>query len=368
MPGSPTSVTLEAIAELLHVELNPIKQSIHRLEQNMHRLEQNMHRLDQRTGILVEEKARAKARALFGINFSKRLLIKSIYEVVKHIAKADHEMLPAENGDLHVHAAVVKVAGVAQQAADTFVRSAFLNLKAAVADEAFNRDEFTDCKQELTNLEELLSRENPPFSSICGKMLGIVRKLGNVSRIGEEKEEDKEKRVKMTTGTFKRKLERLKVGFANGVDGDNVINFTNCSGPGIMICCELSHIPNQSQPSTSNIRHISKWKEEVECDIRGSVTLIGKSATISTGEIKSSPTEYASAVTQISLRVALIEYILQRAFEKEENNVEEKDRFTSVIKKGHVFVLEKDDSDQRGDRVEAGDVSIFYHGTDLGED
>jgi hypothetical protein len=299
---------------------------------------------------------------MFGINFSKRLLIKSIYEVVKHIAKADHEMLPAENGDQHVHAGVGKVAGVAQQAAGTFVMSAFSDLMAAADNEAFNHEKFTKCKQELTNLEESFSRENPPFFSICGKMLGIVKQLGDVSRIGEEKEEDKEKRVKMTTGIFKRKLERLKNGFTNEVNGDDVINFTNFKGPGIMICCEFSQIPNQSQPSPSEIRHISKWKEEVECDIRGSVTLIGESATISTGEIKSSATEYASAVTQISLRVALIEYILQLVLEKEG-----KKRFTSVIKKGHVFVLEKDDSDQRGDR-EAGGVSIFYHSTDLGED
>jgi len=224
---------------------------------------------------------------------------------------------------------VVKVAGVAQQHAGTFVESDFENLQKVAVDEVFDHDDFEKYKQQLTDLEKWFSPENPPFALICGKMLGIVKQLGNVTLFEEQKEEDKEKRVKMTTGRFKRKLERLKVGFANG-DGDNVINFTNCSGPGIMICCELAQIPkskpiqtedvaNENEAKSNNktdqidqkptptqstkdseanpqIRDISEWREEVECDIRRSVILIGESAFIWIGEIKSSSTQYATAV------------------------------------------------------------------------
>ena len=409
--GSPTAVSMEAIAALLH----PINKSLRRLDDVVHRLDclaDDVHRLERRSGILVEEKARAKARDMFGINFSKSLLIRSIHDVVKHIAKADHEELPAENGDLQINAAVEKVAGVAQRYAGTFVVSALLSLKKVAANKVFNDDVFAKCKQDLTNLDKLLSTKDPDFSNICGRMIGIVQQLGNTSRIGEETDEEKKERIKSATGTFQRKLKRLKSGFEADkkkkerieketeifqgelkrleseleTDEDNedkkmaiasatarfqckleffdnqidLIDYTNCSGPGIMICCELSQISNQVQPSAENIRDISEWKEEVECDIRGSVSLIGKHATISTGEIKTSAKEYNKARQQIELRVALIEYILQLALEKEGNN-EEKKRFTNVIKKGHVFVLEKDESNQRGMAREFGDVSMFYH-------
>jgi len=406
--GSPTAVSMEAIAKRLEQDLDPISQSVSRLEQSVLRLEQNVVRLEQTSGILVEEKARAKARAMFGINFSKSLLIKSIHDVVKHIAKADHEELPAENGDLQINAAVEKVAGVAQDHAGTFVRSALLSLTKVATNTVFDDDEFAKCKLELTILDELLSTKDPDFGVICGKMIEIVLKLGNKSLIGGETEEQMNKRIKLSTGTFQRKLKRLKFGFKTDEekkkqnklateffqrkletdegnedkkknivlatarfqeqeDFDNLINYANCSGPGIMICCELSQITDQGQPSAENIRDISEWKEEVECDIRGSVSLIDIHATISTGEIKTSAKEYKKATKQIELRVALIEYILQLALEKEGNNKEAK-RFTNVIKKGHVFVLMKDNSIQRGvARESTQNVSIFYHNTDIGE-
>jgi len=426
--GSPTAVSMEAIGALiathldpirqsvlrleqrLEQDLDPISQSVSRLEQSVLRLEQNVVRLEQTSGILVEEKARAKARAMFGINFSKSLLIKSIHDVVKHIAKADHEKLPAENGDLQINAAVEKVAGVAQRYAGTFVRSALLSLKKVAAYKVFDDDKFDGCKQDLTILDELLSTKDPDFGDICGKMIAIVLRLGNTSRIGKETDEEKNKRIKSATGTFQRKLKRLKFGFETDKekkkqnklvtetfkrelklatdednedkiksivlattrfqkleDSDDLIKYANCYGPGIMICCELSQIENQVQPSAENIRDIREWKEEVECDIRGSVSLIDNYATISTGEIKTSAKEYNKATKQIELRVALIEYILQLALEKEGNNKEKK-RFTNVIKKGHVFVLGKDKSNQRRvARESSRNVSMFYHNTDIGE-
>jgi hypothetical protein len=52
-------------------------------------------RLEKRTGILVEEKARAIVTRMFGSDFSERFLIKSIHDVVKLISKAnDPELFP----------------------------------------------------------------------------------------------------------------------------------------------------------------------------------------------------------------------------------------------------------------------------------
>jgi hypothetical protein len=77
---------------------------------------------------------------------------------------------------------------------------------------------------------------------------------------------------------------------------------------------------------------IFEYNEEVECDIRGSVMLIDKYATISCGEIKSSIASYSTAVKQMELRAKLIEFILHCVFGS--------DCFDIITKKGHLFVLQ----------------------------
>eukprot|EP00978_Attheya_sp_CCMP212_P031208 scaffold117178_cov43-Attheya_sp.AAC.1 len=127
------AVTKEDIAQILANELAPMKKSLNRLGNELPPMKKSLNHLDQNIGILVEEKTRAKARDMFGIHFSKRLLIKSVFDVIKHIAKADDASLPAEYGDLAVNAAAEKVAVVAQQAAERFVRSVVKKISANIA-------------------------------------------------------------------------------------------------------------------------------------------------------------------------------------------------------------------------------------------
>jgi hypothetical protein len=349
--GSPTSVlTMDEImvgmTAVLKVELEPIKKQLDRLEK--------------RTSILVEEKGRQKVRSLFGDNFSKRLLIKSTHQVMQQISKANDKALPKEYGGEQINEAVEKVAVYIQRFAKDFLLSAYLSLTGVVENKKrFPDKEFYSPAEGLKDVGVLLFSKGADYATICGKLIGLVAKFGKDSRVGEETEMKKKERVKMTTGTFKRKLERLQVGFTC----DGTTGYKNCSGPGIMICCELSEAPRVEIGDTDLVRDwiqseskIENWNEEVECDVRGSVVLIRTHATLSTGEIKCSMTDYAKAKEQMKCRLDLIEFILQLVLDN---------RFEEVVKKGHFFVLDVIERDQRNDPTSKNGVSIFLHSTDI---
>jgi hypothetical protein len=349
---SPVSVaeapaTLSDIAKLL----NPIQKMLESL--------------NKRTGILVEEKARVEARNLFGSDFSKRLLIKSLFEIIKLISKADDPKLPKEYGTVEHTKAVGVVADHIRPFLPFFVRSALRQLSDLAGKPTFDHNEFAPGKKKIAQVVELLEEEKPEvepdFLKICGLLIEAVKALGTENQVGSETLEEKDKRVKTTTGTFKRKLNRLKAGFTEG-------GLATCAGPGVMICCALSGAPKGLWEKEQDLCNwiaknsdIHDWMEEVECDLRGSVMLAGANATISSGEIKSSMHGYGEAAKQMKLRVGLIEFVLQLVFEN---------RFTNVTKKGHLFVLDRSDENDQQTRTtqDSGEISIFLHSSDPGGD
>jgi hypothetical protein len=199
---------------------------------------------------------------------------------------------------------------------------------------------------------------------VCGLLLSAVKGLGGgknargedlVVVVGES-EEQKQQRISAMTGTFKQKLERIK----RATDKNGLVD---CSGPGIMFCCALTKAPKEDWGSESRLKawidhtdlNFEHYRQEVECDIRGSVSLVGSHATISCGEIKTAFTReaYASAVAQLQLRSSLVEFVLRQIFG---------DRFiTNTIKKGHLFVLEANEDHQNFSHEEQGDLSVFVH-------
>jgi hypothetical protein len=330
----------------LKQELKQVKQE---LKQELEPMKKSLDRLEKRTGILTEEKARKVAMHLFGSSFSKRLVIKSIYEVVKLISKADDPELPKDYAFKSLTDAVTKVAGHIRSHLPHFVKSAYRALVETTADDAFAHDTFSKAKQDLQDVKTRLSSapEDADYKVICGLMIGAVSKFGTKSKVGDENEDQKDKRVKLTTGRFKSKLERLKKGF--GSDRD----LEECSGPGIMICAALSMMPNGA--TESELIEIVDWKQEIEFDIRGSVMLVEDHATISCGEIKSSIGGYSDAVKQMELRANLIEFVLQIVFDN---------RFTHIVKKGHLFVLETDKNGQIQHEKKDSGLSVFLHRID----
>jgi hypothetical protein len=310
--------------------------------------------LETRTSSLCEEKARNVAKNMFGDSFSKRLLIKSIYEVVKLIAKADDPDLPKDHNIHSRMEAVGKVALSIKPSLPFFVQAAHRALVETSNSVMGDQDGFKDAKEKLRNATKLLSSGSVDYKMICGLMLEVVKGFGTKDQGGNETEEDRDKRIKETTGKFKRTLERLKKGFDEG-------GLEDCDGSGIMICLELSMVPKAHRvplkweqwiEEHSDIRN---WNEEVECDIRGSVMLVGGHALISVGEIKTSIKYRHDAVVQMTQRGNLIEFVLQNIFDC---------RFDHVVKKGHLFVLESSKNNQTGHQQTEDDLSVFVHRID----
>jgi hypothetical protein len=339
-------------------EMKEVKSEMKEVKSEMKKVKTHLDRLDKRTGILVEEKARMMASRMFGSDFSERLLIKSIHEVVKLISKANDKRLPKDHGMEARIDAVDLVLRVLEPLLIAFVKSAVISISVASLDEVFDHSEFAGAKSQIRTAEEL-SRENTPDSAkICGLLIDAVKKMSTETLIGDEDEDKKGKRVK-SAGRFKRKLERIKATFL-GKNG-----LTSCSGPGIMFCCAVSCAPKMIWGDENSLRKwiedvcdIFEYSEEVECDVRGSVMLIGKYATISCGEIKSSIATYSTAVKQMELRAKLIEFILHCVFGS--------DSFDTVTKKGHLFVLEAEEDDQRMAARSIGteannELSVFVH-------
>jgi hypothetical protein len=193
---------------------------------------------------------------------------------------------------------------------------------------------------------------------MCGRLLWAVARLGTKERVGNESEKQRDKRVKRMTGRFKRKLERLKNGFTCRDREDISGVLATCSGPEVMFCCALPYAPKKDWSSQGALCKwlcdscdIFDYNEEVECDLRGSVSLVETHATISCGEIESN----ASAVKQMELRSKLVEFVLQCVFGH---------RFDKIMKKGHLFILEMTNEDQRRAAAlgDGGELSIFvYH-------
>jgi hypothetical protein len=351
--GSPSSVgemTLDAFKELMEGVLSPVRADVERL--------------NKRTGILVEEKARSMVTQMFGSDFSKRFLIKSLHEVVKLISKADDSDLPKEHSSIQRNDAVEKVAAFLEPLVISFVRSAVTSVEKASKDPIFAHEVFTPYKKHIETAKSLAATNEPKVDTVCGLLLSAVKGMGGgkdargkdlVVVVGESKEQ-KQQRISAMTGTFKQKLERIKIATDNN-------GLVDCSGPGIMFCCALTKAPKEDWGIESRLKawidgtdlNFEHYRQEVECDIRGSVSLVGSHATISCGEIKTTFTceAYASAVAQLQLRSSLVEFVLRQIFGE---------RFImNTIKKGHLFVLEANEDHQNFSHKEEGNLSVFVH-------
>jgi hypothetical protein len=107
--------------------------------------------------------------------------------------------------------------------------------------------------------------------------------------------------------------------------------FADYRGQGIMVCSALCMMPKGDNVAdwiakSDNV----DWRLELECDLRGSVMLVGDNAVISVSEIESSSNEYGTAVKQMELRANLIALILQIVFDS---------RFKRIVKKGHIYIF-----------------------------
>ena len=140
-----------------------------------------------------------------------------------------------------------------------------------------------------------------------------------------------------------------------------------CNGPGIMIAqyTESKHIPvmipHQNEPSNVNqsgeIKSQLKpiWRFlpplELELDLKGSVTVIGKSALVEVAEIKSSSAKSRKGKGQLKSRAFVMRWALQQLCLE----------ISEVTLAGRVLINNSDVSVAEQNYVDASGMSIFVH-------
>ena len=136
--------------------------------------------------------------------------------------------------------------------------------------------------------------------------------LAMIQRKSEDEDPDaRKKRAKIMKGRFKRKLERLK--FSTAQENENENGLLSCKSPGVLLLSALASADKKIWGDTEKCKwwienncNIFDFKEEMECDLTPSVSVVGDHATISVGEIKNSIHEYSHAKKQMVYQVRLL--------------------------------------------------------------
>ena len=158
-------------------------------------------------------------------------------------------------------------------------------------------------------------------------------------------------------------LERLKKTFPDSTGHDPFPRLLSCDGPGVMPLNLASKYTVSELEKESDIFATGKLHEQVENDMRGTISLVGHHATIECGEAKSSFSGLGKAKTQLIVRVRFLKTTIEAIFPK---------TFKGFTLIAHVFVplhTVEHVAQQPAHEVigsGGGDVSIYIHCTERG--
>lgn len=342
--------------------LKPLKESQTKMEQNQTKMEKRLASIEKQQGLLVEEKARKMAARQFGEDFSRPFIIKSLHDVVKVIANADMPKLPKSDYFAR-NKAVTKLEDLLKPLLPSFHKAAIEAVNKALQDNAgeFRHVDFDEAKKqfqtdavrriETATESELVSLD---WEKMYGVTLKLVKDLSENQIDGEGSDSvTLKRRAKILKGRFQRKLKRLKATVENK-------NLDACNSAGIMLLSALAEAGEDIWKGAVNDRrkwikdecNVFDFKEEVECDLMPSISVVEKHATITVGEIKTGIAQYKSAKNQMLYTANLLHLALWFVIGGP---------FNSVVNKGHLYVLDAANDDQRFDGEIDGGISVFVH-------
>lgn len=306
--------TREEIKDLLKDALEPIND--------------RLVRINDRLGALVESDVRKTAASMFGDSFAKPFLIRSVHDAVYLVSKAKFEVL---RPDAYVERqkAAEKLAKKAADYVAPLVRAFLASFekdygKVAEAKEAVNNKDYSKC-------------------------LGMLIREAN-------------KEGSKVTYNVKEKLERLKKACPKPQKNDgaeeagDLSNLLSCEGPGVMLLQVASIFTKVQLMTEDNIFDKGVLYEEIELDMRGTISLVGRHATIACGETKSSLALRAKGVSQLQVRTRFLETVVQVLFP---------DKFEHFVLIGHLFFPRDAKNARQQLRPNDGPpntpVSIYHH-------
>mmetsp|Transcript_1531 Transcript_1531/g.1626 ORF Transcript_1531/g.1626 Transcript_1531/m.1626 type:complete len:380 (+) Transcript_1531:254-1393(+) len=332
--------------EQLKALIQPLSDNQYKLSDKLSDVQKSMSKVQKTLGLLVEDKARQMACRQFGENFSRPFKIKSIYDLVKLIANANTILLKKDDYNNRTKK-VNELVEILEKLLPSFYKRAIRSVFEVVdKNSAFANEFFAPIKAEFQKkVIDTLNLDEVDWEKKFGLTVGILSKL-------TEKAGSEIATVKKLISPFKRKLERLKV----TASGD----LTSCNSAGIMLLSALADGGEVVWRKTdedkctwiANNINVFDFKEEIECDFTPMISVVQKHATIKVGEIKTSINRYTEAKQQMIYMVNLLHLGLWFVIGGP---------FHSVVKIGHLFVIEAEENDQRfAGKVDDG-ISMFVY-------
>ena len=111
-------------------------------------------------------------------------------------------------------------------------------------------------------------------------------------------------------------LERLKKVFPDSTGDDPFPRLISCDGPGVMLLNLASKCTVSELEKESDIFAKGKLHEQVENDMRGTISLVGHHATIACGEAKSSFPGLGTAKTPLVVCARFLKTAIEAIFPK----------------------------------------------------
>jgi hypothetical protein len=307
--------------------LLPLREDVARMSGNVTALTGDVARLTRSSGILVEASMRKEAIEMFGASFSKRFSIRSLYDAVHLLTKAEFGGL-TPSADHERKDAANKLADKAKTLAIPLAQ-AFL-------------ESFTSNYGELVNPVAIESAktayENRDFNKGLGTLVGLAQAMDSIPK------------------NVVRFMERLKKAFSTDIgDGaDPVIGkeLLTCDGPGVMLIELASRCDAARLPMETNF--FQRVQESIEFDMRGTILLVGTHATVTCGEAKSSLAGLRKAKEQVRTRTRFLKTVVSTVFLS---------NFKTFVEVGHIFVPRQsaEERTQLPDDSIIDGVSIYIH-------
>ena len=340
-------------------------------------------RLELSSANINEKLLRPEISKMFGENFSKQYTVNSLQGLVQLLSEANGLVMDREPSAIYFAARKISqdlaVKGIAKQLLSDF----YDVISSNILDSFESQTHSGESEQRNENFvisegDAIEVREENIHKSFCTAVVSRFQQLDAVN--------DRNQRIldaftrplallqfptkqknRIHPLAFKLKLKLLCKLLTLPILDQKVKFLLKCNGPGIMIAqyTESKHIPvmipHQNEPSNVNqsgeIKSQLKpiWRFlpplELELDLKGSVTVIGKSALVEVAEIKSSSAKSRKGKGQLKSRAFVMRWALQQLCLE----------ISEVTLAGRVLINNSDVSVAEQNYVDASGMSIFVH-------
>ena len=293
--------------------------------------------ISRKVGNLNEDNLRKQAESMFGVSFGKSFLARSLYDLV-HLVTTSGQDSDIDSVNQRLVLSTV-MARALLPSIPPLVRSlcSFMKCRPEVQTNSGTASLIKVAETEIQN--------NNMIKGV-GLMINVAKQTGK--------------------NQWTKLLSVVKKGLSDDDDQEMVQKLCSCDGPGVLLANLMSQASFWKRSSNyAGADFVEKYLDtladpfvefsnEVEFDMRGSISLLKPFVTITLGEIKSSmlTSELQSAKQQLALRCWLLYWVVTTVYPGE---------FSSVVLIGRIFVPRQSGETDRSPEISPSGISYYIH-------